>query len=92
MRDMLDDARLLIIDDDALLSALSSGKVAYAGLDVIATEDFASSPYLHNPRVTLTPHFSWYSTESGLELQRKVAENVVSALTKGAPVFHVNNF
>ena len=79
-----------LVDDDALMAALDSGKVAHAGLDVIADENFVASPYLRHERVTLTPHFAWCSYEAGLELQRKVAENVVSALTTGKPVYPVN--
>ena len=37
-------ARGGIIDDEALLAALDSGKVGFAGLDVISGEDFAASP------------------------------------------------
>lgn len=87
---LVNTARGGIIDDSALIAALESGKVGFAGLDVINGEDFAASPYLHHPRVCLTPHFSWNSVEAGLELQRKTAENVVAALTQGKPVFHVN--
>ena len=87
---IVNTARGPIIDDAALLAALDSGKVGFAGLDVINGEDFTASPYLHHPRVCLTPHFSWNSVEAGLELQRKTAENVVAALTTGKPVFHVN--
>ncbi|MCD8197081.1 MAG: C-terminal binding protein [Lachnospiraceae bacterium] len=87
---IVNTARGGLIDDTALLAALDSGKVAHAGLDVIADENFADSPYLHHPAVTLTPHFSWCSTEAGLELQRKTAENVVAVLLNGAPVCAVN--
>lgn len=79
-----------LVDDDALMAALDSGKVAHAGLDVIADENFVESPYLRHERVTLTPHFAWCSYEAGLELQRKVAENVVSTLTTGRPIYPVN--
>lgn len=79
-----------LVDDDALMAALDSGKVAHAGLDVIADENFVESPYLRHGSVTLTPHFAWCSYEAGLELQRKVAENVVSTLTTGRPIYPVN--
>ena len=87
---VVNTARGGLIDDDALMAALDSGKVAHAGLDVIADENFVASPYLRHPSVTLTPHFAWCSYEAGLELQRKVAENVVSTLTTGKPVYPVN--
>ncbi len=87
---IVNTARGGLIDDTALLEALDSGKVGYAGLDVIADENFAASPYLRHSHVTLTPHIGWCSTESGLELQRKTAENVVATLLNGRPVYSVN--
>lgn len=87
---VVNTARGGLIDDEALMEALDSGKVAHAGLDVIADENFTASPYLRHPGVTLTPHFAWCSYEAGLELQRKVAENVYAALTAGKPVYPVN--
>ena len=89
---VVNTARGGVIDEAALIAALDSGKVMHAGLDVIDGEDFSKSPYLHHPKVTLTPHFGWCSEEAVQELQRKVAENVVSCLKKGEPVYHVNRW
>lgn len=87
---IVNTARGGLIDESALLVALDSGKVGYCGLDVISSEDFASSPLLHHPRVTLTPHIGWCSEEGAAELQAKTAQNVVAALTKGRPIYCVN--
>ena len=87
---LVNTARGGLIDDEALMACLDTGKVGMAGLDVINDEDFSHSPYLHHPKVCLTPHFSWNSAEAGLELQRKAAENVVSTLITGRPVAYVN--
>lgn len=87
---IVNTARGGLINDEAMMEALGSGKVGHAGLDVIVGENFANSPYLHHPKVTLTPHFAWRSVEAGLELQRKVAENVYATLTAGKPVYPVN--
>lgn len=87
---VVNTARGGLIDDAAMMEALNSGKVGHAGLDVIVGENFGASDYLRHPNVTLTPHFAWRSVEAGLELQRKVAENVVAALTTGKPVYPVN--
>lgn len=86
---LVNTARGGIIDEQAMLRALESGKLGFCGLDVICTEDFASSPLLHHPRIALTPHVAWRSAEAQAELQRKVAQNVVSALTTGKPVYTV---
>lgn len=87
---IVNTARGGLIDDSAMLEALNSGKVAFCGLDVVDGEDYAHSVYLNHPNVALTPHYSWCSVEAGLELQHKVAENVVSTLVNGKPLYHVN--
>lgn len=87
---IVNTARGGLINEEALLKALNSGKVGYAGLDVIVGENFTESAYLHHPNVMLTPHFAWRSVEAGLELQRKVAENVYATLTTGKPFYPVN--
>lgn len=50
-------ARGELIDDDALIAALKSGKVAAAGLDVFNGEPTNVNPaYLELPNVFITPH------------------------------------
>jgi lactate dehydrogenase-like 2-hydroxyacid dehydrogenase len=89
---IVNTARGGVIDENALLAALRSGKVSRAGLDVVATEDFAGSQLLRESHVTLTPHIGWCSEDSVLELQRKVGENVVACLTTGKPNYPVNRW
>lgn len=88
---LVNTARGGLIDEKALIEALEHGKLGHCGLDVINTEDFENSALLHQEKVTLTPHIAWCSEASVLELQRKVGENVVSALLEGTPVYHVNS-
>jgi glyoxylate/hydroxypyruvate reductase A len=46
-----------LIDDDALLAALDSGRIAQATLDVFRVEPLpADHPFRRHPRVTVTPH------------------------------------
>jgi glyoxylate/hydroxypyruvate reductase A len=46
-----------IVDDEALLKALDSGRVRHAVLDVFRTEPLPDThPYWKHPRVTITPH------------------------------------
>jgi len=86
---LVNTARGGVIDEAAMVDALDRGKLAFCGLDVIATEDFANSPLLRHPKIALTPHIAWRSNEAQAELQRKVARNVVSALLTGAPIYAV---
>jgi phosphoglycerate dehydrogenase-like enzyme len=48
------------VDQDALLAALDSGKVARASLDVVDPEPLpAGHPFYAHPSVCLSPHISW---------------------------------
>ncbi len=50
-------ARGSLIDEAALLAAIKSGHIAYAGLDVVKSEPVkADNPLLQLPQVLLTPH------------------------------------
>jgi phosphoglycerate dehydrogenase-like enzyme len=55
-------ARGSLVDQDALLEALDSGKAARASLDVVDPEPLpAGHPLYTHPKVRLTPHISWSS-------------------------------
>ena len=86
---IVNTARGGLIDEQAMLEALDSGKIAYCGLDVICGEDFENSPLLKHPKIALSPHVAWRSEEAQAELQRKVARNVVSALQTGKPIYTI---
>ena len=86
---LVNTARGGLINEDALIKALDNGEFAYFGTDVICGEDFASSPLPRHPLIAVTPHVAWRSDEAQKELQRKVAVNVVKALTEGKPVYCV---
>jgi len=49
-------ARGELVDDDALIAALKSGKVAYAGLDVFAGEPNLDRRYYELENTLLLPH------------------------------------
>ncbi|MBB3213460.1 phosphoglycerate dehydrogenase-like enzyme [Herbaspirillum sp. Sphag1AN] len=56
---LINIARGSLIDDTALLTALDSGRVALATLDVTEPEPLpAGHRYYHHPRVRLSPHIS----------------------------------
>ncbi len=55
-------ARGSLIDQDALIAAADSGKVARASLDVVDPEPLpAGHPLYTHPKVRVTPHISWSS-------------------------------
>ncbi len=73
-------ARGGIVDEDALVEAVRSGKVAGAALDVYASEPMTSGPLLDLPNVVLTPHLGASTREAQDRAGTDVAEAVVSAL------------
>ncbi|MBC8087327.1 MAG: D-2-hydroxyacid dehydrogenase [Phycisphaerae bacterium] len=55
-------ARGALLDEDALLAELNSGRLRGAALDVFASEPLAAdSPFWRHPRVLVTPHVSGVS-------------------------------
>jgi D-3-phosphoglycerate dehydrogenase / 2-oxoglutarate reductase len=87
---LINTARGPIVDDEALARALDAGRLAGAALDVLPQEPPINSPLIGRENVIITPHTSFYSEESLLELQRKAAEEVVAVLTGKPPRNPVN--
>jgi len=78
---IVNTARGPVIDEHALAAAIDSGHIAGAGLDVMTTEPPVNSPLLGKRNVIITPHTSFYSDESLVELQTKAAQEVANVLT-----------
>ncbi|MCC6791231.1 MAG: D-2-hydroxyacid dehydrogenase [Thermomicrobiales bacterium] len=54
---LINIARGLVIDEDAMIAALRSGQIGFAGLDVFRTEPLpADSPLWELPNVLINPH------------------------------------
>jgi len=76
-----------LIDDDALLSALETGQIAHATLDVFRIEPLpADHPYWAHPQVTVTPHIA--SETRPASSSRVIAENIRRS-EAGEPLQHV---
>jgi len=82
-------ARGELVDEDALIEAIRSGKVAGAALDVFATEPYAG-PLLELPQVVVTPHLAGSTTEAQDRAGVVIAEQVVAALAGEAVRTAVN--
>ncbi|KAL7421327.1 hypothetical protein Q5752_004212 [Cryptotrichosporon argae] len=87
---IVNTARGAVIDEDALIAALKSGKVARAGLDVLTTEPCRDSWLFASDRVTLQPHLGAFTTGTILKGERAVLGNVKAYLETGVPVTPVN--
>jgi D-3-phosphoglycerate dehydrogenase / 2-oxoglutarate reductase len=87
---LINTARGPIVDEAALAKALDAGQLAGAALDVMPQEPPSGSPLFGRPNVIITPHTSFYSEESLVDLQTKAAEEVVRVLTGQAPRNPVN--
>jgi phosphoglycerate dehydrogenase-like enzyme len=69
-------ARGALVDQDALLDALDSGRVGAASLDVVDPEPLPDGhPFYRHPRVRLTAHVSWSSPDTGRRTVELFAEN-----------------
>ena len=79
----------LIVEED-LAAALHSGKVAGAGLDVLAVEPARmDNPLLKEENCLVTPHIAWAPKESRQRLMDIAVENL-KAFLAGAPQNVVN--
>lgn len=80
-------ARGGLIDEAALLSALESGHVAGAALDVLTEEppDASLRRLLEHPAVVTTPHIAASTGEAQRRVAQQITEEVIRAL-QGEPV------
>lgn len=78
-------ARGAIVDEEALLHVLESGKLSGAGVDVLRKEPMRPDcPLLHAPNITITPHVAWAPMETRRRLLQTVLSNI-RAFLDGAP-------
>jgi len=87
---LVNTARGAIVDEQALVEALRSGRLAGAGLDVFATEPLpAGHPLRTAPNVVLTPHIGWKVEEVFTEWAEIAAEQLAAWLDGRLPAAEV---
>jgi phosphoglycerate dehydrogenase-like enzyme len=80
-----------VLDLDALASALQSGHVLAAGLDVFYPEPLPGNhPLLSDERVTFSPHIAGNTANATEGMARSAAEQIVACLKGEMPRFAVN--
>ncbi len=78
-----------LVDETALISALKEGRIAGAGLDVVAQEPLPeSSPLWDCPNLVITDHTSGFSPQRQIRLIALLAENV-RRYSSGLPLMNV---
>lgn len=77
---IINTARGSVMNEDALVNALESGKVFSAGLDVFENEPDVHPGLMKNPRVMLLPHMGTQTVETQLEMELLAISNVRSVL------------
>lgn len=80
---ILNVARGGVINETSLLTALNSGKVAAAGLDVYSEEPPANKELIMHEKVICTPHLGASTFEAQENVGLEIAEQIVLALKKG---------
>ena len=73
-------ARGGVVDEVALLEALDSGKLVFAGLDVFINEPTPSREVLSHAKISLTPHTGASTNEAQDRIGISLAEQIISIL------------
>ena len=73
-------ARGGVIDEEALIEALDSGKVSFAGLDVFVNEPTPSEKVLSHPKISLTPHIGAATQEAQDRIGTELAAQISAIL------------
>ena len=71
-----------IIDELALVEALNSGKVAFAGLDVFDNEPTPREEILKHPKISLTPHIGASTNEAQERIGVELANLIIGYFKK----------
>jgi phosphoglycerate dehydrogenase-like enzyme len=83
---LINVARGALIDDNALLDALDSGRIGRATLDVTDPEPLPEQhPFYRHPKIFLSPHTSVITPDTYQNLAAKLTDNLIR-YRSGAPL------
>ena len=83
-------ARGPIVDENALIAALESGKITRAGLDVFANEPTPNPWFLQSDKVIIQPHLGGLTDSAFQKAERECFENIRALFTTGKANSPVN--
>lgn len=87
---LINAARGGLVDEEALADALNMGKIAGAGLDVLAFEPAREdNPLLSAKNCVINPHIAWATFEARSRLMDIATANI-AAFIRGEPINVVN--
>jgi len=81
---VVNTARGGIVDDEAFIAALKSGRIAAAGLDVFAGEPNLDPAYRDLPNAFLTPHIGSATVDTRNAMGFRALDNIDAFLATGA--------
>ena len=87
---LINCARGPVLDEAALLTALQSGELAGAALDVYEKEPLVAEGFKQLTNVILTPHVGNATVEARDDMAKIVTNNALAVLTGKAPSYVVN--
>ncbi len=88
---LINVARGAVVDEDALVEALTNGRIGGAALDVFSTQPLpVDHPFLSLDNVILTPHMAGITEESMMRMGVGAAEEAIRVLQGGLPLNFCN--
>ena len=87
---LINTARGAVVNTDALLEAMKSGKIAGAGLDVFPDEPHVPAALLQHDRVVCTPHIGTNTSLTRCEMAEACSRQILDVLAGKRPQNIVN--
>ncbi|KAF4420430.1 glycerate-and formate-dehydrogenase [Fusarium acutatum] len=88
---IVNTARGAIVNEDALIKALESGKITRAGLDVFLNEPDLNDYFKTSDKVVVQPHAGGLTDVAFQRGEREAFENIKAFFKTGSPITPVNN-
>lgn len=74
---LVNAARGGVIDEDAILHALDTGKLSFVGLDVFEGEPSPRPEMLRNPGISVSPHIGAATAEAQERIGKELADQII---------------